>query len=166
MQGQISDNEAVVYFVDAKGELMLAPDTRMRPFRGWRRVECKTRTDIENFSRRMAAQQYQRFRSMKIEEHMRSQRKRDELKANCRLRLAAGCISQEDERLTRQTLHSLERKDAIFYDMLAREPDLTKGALLIEKYDSGKIEQMGTGKRRGLADHEINAVSQLAETTA
>lgn len=161
---QIADSQAVVYWVSCAGELMLAPDTRMKPFVGWRRFECKTAAEIEQFSRRMAVQQYQKFRSMKVEEHLRSQRKRDELKANCRLRLASGCISAEDERLTRQTLQSLEKKDKLLYRLIYDEPDLSRGHLVIEEFEEGQIPS--TGKRRGLADADVNVMGQLAETTA
>lgn len=144
---------------------MLAPDTRLKPFIGWRRFECKTKGEIEQFSRRMALQQYNKFKGMRVEEHLRSQRKRDELKANCRLRLASGCISAEDERMTRQTLQSLERKDSLLYKLLTDEPDLTRGSLVIEQMDESAINQKSTGKQRGLADSEVNIASQLAEAT-
>lgn len=163
---QISDKEAVCYWVAPSGELMLAPDTRMKPFRGWRRYECKTVAEIEQFSRCMAKQQYDKFKNMKVEEHLRSQRRRDEIKANCRLRLASGCISAEDERLTRQTLQSLQRKDHLLYRLITDQPDLTRGSLVIEQFEESTIRQLSTGKRRGLADDEVNAVSQLAEATA
>ena len=143
---------------------MLAPDTKMKPFRGWRRFECKTTSEIGQFSRAMAKQQYEKFRGMKIEEHLRSQRKRNEIKANCRLRLASGCISAEDERLTRQTLQSLERKDNLLYKLITDQPDLSRGSLVIEQMDESQINQKSTGKQRGLADSEVNIASQLAET--
>lgn len=165
MKGQIRSDQTVVYWVDSAGQLMLAPDTRMKPFRGWRRYECKTVAETEDFSRRMARQQYQKFRSMKVEEHMRSQKKRDQLKANCRIRLAAGCISNEDERLTRQTLQSLERKDAIFYKLITDQPDLTRASLTIEQKESPVGMAEFSGKKRGLLDHEVNPVSRMAETT-
>jgi hypothetical protein len=144
---------------------MLAPDTRMRPFRGWRRFECKTAAETEQFSRKMAAQQYGKFRSMKIEEHLRSQRKRDTIKANCRLRLASGCISAEDERLTRQTLQSLERKDTLLQKLIFDQPDLSRASLTIEQHEQPQIDAMSTGKRRGLADSDIDAVAALAGST-
>jgi hypothetical protein len=171
MKGQIRQEEAVVYWRNRKGELMIAPDIRMPPFLGWTRIECRTVAEIEEFSRRFAAQEYRKFRNMKVEEHMRSQKKRDQLKANCRLRLAQGCISPADEAMTRKTLESLERKERIFYRMLADEPDLTRSSLVIERqeqptgaaqYSVGRVN----GKRQGLADHELNEVAALAGTTA
>lgn len=144
---------------------MMAPDTRMRPFRGWQRVECKTASEIEQFSRRMATQEYGKMRSMRIEEHMRSQATRDKLKANCRLRLASGCISAMDEAMTRRTLQNLERKDEMFYSMLASEPDLSRCSLVIERKENPIGLAEFSGKKRGLLDSEVNHASTLAEST-
>jgi len=155
-----------VYWQHPSGEVMLAPDTRMKPFKGWQRVECKTTGEVERFSRRMAIQEFQKFRSMRVEEHLRSRDKREQLKANCRLRLAQGCISTEDERLTRQTLASLERKDEAFYKMLVDEPDLTRASLVIERKEEAIGLAQFSGKRKGLADTELNSMAKLAEQTA
>lgn len=161
---QISNG--TVYWMSVTGELMVAPDSRMRPLRGWTRHECKTVAEVEQFSRRMAQQEYQKFKTMRVEEHIRSQAKRDQLKANCRLRLAQGCISQEDERLTRATLESLERKDQALYALIADQVNLDKACLTIEKQESPTGMAQYSGKRRGLSDGEVNAVAQLAEMTA
>ncbi len=161
----IRESQAVVYWVDMGGSLMLAPDTRMKPFRGWRRVECQTLSEIEQFSRRMALQQYNKMRRESCGEHLRHMKRREEIKANCRLRLASGCISQEDERLTRQTLDSVERKERLFLKMIASEPDLSRASLVIEQHEEGAIRAMSNGKKRGLQDHEIDMVSRLAEAT-
>ena len=162
-RGQIGEKEAVVYWVDATGQLMLAPDINMRPFRGWHRVECRTVSEIENFSRRMARQEWERFRSMKVEEHLRYRDKRQEIISNCKLRLAKGCISAADEFATRNTLRNLELKDELLYKLLATEPDLSRASLEIEKFDAETIRHRGNGKRAGLADHEINPIHQLTE---
>lgn len=158
----IRDSEAVVYWVDMGGMLMLAPDTRMKPFIGWHRVECKTPSEIANFSRRLAAQEFARFRSLKVEEHLRYKEKRNQIKSNCRLRLAKGCISEADEFATRMTLKSVELKDELLYKLLASEPDLSRASLEIEKYDAQTIKAKGQ-KRRGLADEEINPVNEMLE---
>ena len=161
-RGQIREQEAVVYWVDMGGTLMLAPDTRIKPFPGWYRVECRTAAEIENFSRRLAAQEFAKFRSLKVEEHLRYKSKRDQLKDNCRLRLAKGCISQADEYATRMTLKNLELKDELLYKLLASEPDLSRASLEIEKYDAETIAA-NTSKRRGLADDEVNPVNAMLE---
>jgi hypothetical protein len=162
-RGQIREQEATVYWVDAAGQLMLAPDTRVKPFAGWHRVECRTPAEIENFSRRMAKQQFENFRSMKVEEHLRYRDKRQEIIANCKLRLAKGCISQADEYATRQTLRNMELKDELLYKLLASEPDLSRASLEIEKYDAPTIKARSEGKHQGLRDEEVNTVAQLIE---
>lgn len=167
MRGQISTEQCVVYWeYPPSKELMLAPDTRMKPFRGWMRVECKTISEIEQFSRRMAAQEYKKMRSQNVESHMRSQKYREQLKANCKLRLASGCISPEDEAMTRRTLQNLERKDEAFYKMIVSEPDLSRSSLVIERQEDVIGNAKYSQKRRGLADDEVNLVGKLAEQTA
>lgn len=165
MKGQISSTQATVYWQHPSGELMAAPDSRMAPFRGWMRIECKTVAETEQFSRRMAAQEYNKFRNMKVDEHMRSQAFRDRMKANCKLRLASGCISPEDEAMTRRTLQNLERKDETFYRMLTNEPDLSRASLVIERQEDVIGNAQYSRKRRGLADDELNIAGKLAEST-
>ncbi len=162
-RGQISEKESVVYWVDITGQLMLAPDTKMKPFIGWHRVECRTPSEIENFSRRMAKQEFEKFRSLKVEEHLRYREKREQIKSNCRIRLARGCISQADEYATRMTLKNLELKDELLYKMLAHEPDLSRASLEIEKYDAATIKARSQGKYQGLRDEEVNQVAHLVE---
>ena len=135
------------------GTLMLAPDTKMKPFKGWTRVECRTVAEIENFSRRMAKQEFEKFRGLKIVDHLRYKDRREQLKANCKLRLLKGCISAADEYATRMTLKNLELKDELLYKLIATEPDLSRASLEIEKYDAGTIRQRSGGKRRGLAEY-------------
>jgi hypothetical protein len=162
-KGQIGQKEAVVYWIDMAGELMIAPDTRMKPFSGWTRIECRTTSEIESFSRRMAAQEFAKFRSMKVEEHIRYRDHRERLRTNCLLRLAKGCISSADEYATRMTLRNLDAKDEALYKLLASEPDLSRASLEIEKYDAPTLKQRSGGKRQGLADHEVNPIHRLIE---
>ena len=162
-KGQIGEKDAVVYWIDMGGTLMLAPDTKMKPFPGWTRVECRTTSEIENFSRRLAKQEWEKFRSMKVEEHIRYKNHREKLRSNCLLRLAKGCISASDEYATRMTLRNLDAKDEALYKLLATEPDLSRGSLEIEKYDAETIKSRRNGKREGLNDEEINLVHQLVE---
>jgi len=162
-KGQIRESEVVCYWVDAAGELMLAPDTKMKPFVGWHRVECKTTSEIENFSRRMAKQEWNKFRSMKVEEHLRYKSHREKLRSNCLLRLAKGCISAADEFATKMTLKNLDAKDEALYKLLASEPDLSRASLEIEKYDAETIKARANGKRMGLRDEDLNPVHRLIE---
>lgn len=160
--GQISEKEATVFWIHISGDLMIAPDTRMNPFPNWTRIVCRTAKETEFYSRKLAAQEFQKFRSMKVEEHLRYREKREQLKNNCRLRLAKGCISEADELATRLTLKNLELKDELLYKLLASEPDLSRASLNIEKYDAPTLKAM-TQKRRGLSDEEVNPVNQMLE---
>lgn len=162
-KGIICEKERTVFWRNrANGDLMLAPDTKLKPFIGWDRIECMTVAETETMSRKMAAQEFARFRSLKVEEHLRYKAKRDQLRANCELRLAKGCISQADEYATRKTLQNLDLKDKLLYKLLADEPDLSRASLEIEKYEAGTIKG-NSQKRRGLADDEINAANALVE---
>lgn len=130
--------KAVVYWVSPSGELMIAPHTDILPhqlgYRMWHRVECHSVTEIENFSRRFRDQQAEKFRSMKIEEHLRSQARRERLRANCRLRIASGCVSEADEVANRRILQSLDRQDDFLFKMVSEAPEnIIRGCLEIEK---------------------------------
>jgi|SRR5208337_2142972 len=159
-------NGTVYWEHNLSGQLMVAPDSRMKPFPGWRRVQCETISEVEQFSRRMAAQEYAKFRNMKVEEHMRSASARERLRSNCKLRLAQGCISAEDERLTRQTLASLDDKDRLLYRIIADEPDLTRASLIIEQQEESTSAVSCLNKKRGLQDNEVNQIGKLVEAMA
>lgn len=162
-KGQISSSEATVFWRHLSGDLMLAPDTKMKPFDGWYRIECHTVQETEHYSRLLAKQEFEKFRSMKVADHLRYKEKREQIRANCLLRLAKGCISAADEQATRMTLKNVELKDELLYKLIATEPDLSRASLEIEKYDFETIKARGQGKRAGLADHEVNIAAKLAE---
>ena len=162
-RGQISEKEQTVFWRHLGGDLMLAPDTKMQPFRNWTRIECRTVQETEFYSRKLAAQEFAKFRSMKVEEHLRYKEKREQLRSNCLLRLAKGCISDADEYATRMTLRNVEAKDQLLYKLLSHEPDLSRASLEIEKYDAATIKQRRNGKIAGLQDSDINSVAQLVE---
>lgn len=161
-KGQIREKEQTVFWIHISGDLMLAPDTRMNPFPNWTRIECRTAKETEFYSRKMARQEFEKFRSLKIEEHLRYKEKREQIAANCRLRLAKGCISEADEYATRMTLKNVELKDELLYKLLSSEPDLSRASLEIEKYDAQTIKAKGE-KRRGLSDEEVNPMNEMLE---
>ena len=161
-KGQIREKEQTVFWRHLSGELMLAPDTNIVPFANWTRIECRTAKETEFYSRKMAAQEFHKFKSMKIEEHLRYKEKRDQIATNCRLRLAKGCISEADEFATRMTLKNVELKDELLYKLLSTEPDLTRASLEIEKYEAPTLKAK-TQKRRGLSDDEINPMNKMLE---
>ena len=161
--GQIREKERTVFWVNMAGDIMVAPDTRATPLPGYHRIECSTVAETEAMSRRMALQEFNRMRSMKVEEHLRTKKKRDEIIASCRLRLAKGCISEADEAANRLIIQRMERAENSLYNLLATEPDLSRASLEIEKYDSGTIKARAQGKRAGLADHEIDLAARIME---
>ncbi len=163
-KGQIRSKEATVFWLHVSGDIMLAPDTRMAPFANWTRIECQSAKETEFYSRKLAAFEFNKFRSLKIEEHLRYKEKRDQIASNCRLRLAKGCISAADEAATRMTLKNIELKDELLYKLLSTEPDLSRASLEIEKFDAETIRSRSNGKRRGLADSEVDGVAKMIES--
>lgn len=162
--GQIRSSERTVFFVDRySGDIMVAPDTKMKPFDGWTRVECSTVAETEAMSRRMAMQEFAKMRSMRVEEHLRTKARRDSIIANCRLRLAKGCVSEADEAANRLIISRLERADERLYKLLGSEPDLSRAHLAIEAYDAETIRANANGKYRGLKDDDVNIIGALTE---
>jgi len=162
-RGQIGEKDRTVFWRHLSGDLMLAPDTAMQPFPNWYRIECRTVQETEYYSRQMALQEFTKFRSMKVEEHLRYKERRDQIKASCKLRLAKGCISEADEFANKLALSRQEQKDEMLYKLLATEPDLSRASLEIEKYDAETIKARANGKQMGLREEEINPIHQLVE---
>ena len=93
-KGQIGQKDATVFWMNFQ---MLAPDTKMPAPLNWLRIECRTVQETEFYSRKLAMQEFEKYRSMKVEEHIRYKAKRDQMRTACTLRLAQGCISEADE---------------------------------------------------------------------
>lgn len=129
-RGQV---ETVVFWLRMDGDLMLAPHTLMKPFPGYQKIECSTIRDIEKMSRKMATQEENKLRGLKVEEMMRSLPRWETIISSCRLRLANGCISNADEALTRHTLASMERKKAKLIEIMAGNTTVAESCLEIEK---------------------------------
>jgi hypothetical protein len=128
-RGQV---ETVVFWERMDGDLMLAPHTAMKPFLGYRKVECSTIADIDRMSRRMATQEENKLRGLKVEEMLRSLPRWEQIISNCKLRLAAGCISRNDEALTRSTLANMERKKAKLIEIMMGTTSVAESSLVIE----------------------------------
>lgn len=165
--GAIREASRTIFWENHRtGEVMLAPATNVRPFRGWVRKECQTVAETEQFSRRLARLEFNKYKMMRVEEHLRSAERRRQLIANCRLRLASGCISAADEEATRRILKNQLKKEELFYQFLAEKPDYARGHLAIEAMDDSAIRQKADGKRRGVDMGEMDSVSKLLEATA
>lgn len=132
-RGQV---EPVVFWLRADGDLMLAPHTLMKTFPGYQRIECTTLSDITRMSRKMATQEENKLRGLKVEEMMRSLPKWEQIISNCKLRLAAGCISKADEALTKHTLASMERKKARLIEIMLGTTSVAESSLVIENKEA------------------------------
>lgn len=123
-------NEALVYFVSPSGEIQLSPDNRITDpalvgRRGWRSFEAKTAKEKEDVATRMAAQLWERKRSMQVEQHMREQRQRNELRASAQIRLA-NPKSQFDALCNQKIIERLDEDEQKFFKLLSDEFDPTK----------------------------------------
>lgn len=128
--------EPVVFWVRADGDMMLAPHTLMPCFPGYQKIECTTPSDIERMSRKMATQEENKLRGLKIEEMVRALPKWEQIISNCKLRLAAGCISNADEALTKSTLASMERKRARLIEIMVGNATMSENSLVIEQKEA------------------------------
>lgn len=132
-RGQV---EPVIFWLRGDGDLMLAPHTLMPCFPGYQRIECSTIADIERYSKKMAIQEENKLRGLKIEEMVRALPKWEQIISNCKLRLAAGCISNADEALTRSTLASMERKRAKLIEIMVGGSTMSESSLVIEQKEA------------------------------
>lgn len=131
--------EAVVYWVNAAGYMMMAPHTKMKPFPGWNRVEMTTVHEIEAFSRRFAKQEADKIKNMKADEHLRNIKRRNDMRTACRLRIAQG-HSEADVMMNRRILESLERQDNALLKAISEDSTMVTGCLEIEKHDNTTLE--------------------------
>lgn len=129
--------ETVVFWLRADGDLMLAPHTLVKPFPGYRKVECTTIAEISKWSKRMAEQEEGKLRKLKIEEMLRALPRLEQIAANCRLRRATGYISDRDRVVSEATLVSVERKRELLMKIMTGScASLSEGALEIEKTEA------------------------------
>jgi hypothetical protein len=121
-------DETMVYFVHRfNGEIRLSPDNRIRDPRKlgwnpaeWGMYEAKTAREKESISGRMAAQLYEKKKSMKVEQHMREQAKRNELRCSARLRLAQS-PTQLDAMCNQKIIERIDADETQFFKDLAEE---------------------------------------------
>jgi hypothetical protein len=133
-RGQV---ESVVYWVHANGELMLAPHTDLHPFPGYRREEASTLRDIERLSKALRLQEESKMRGMKIEEHLRAQKKWDDQEARIKLHRASGYKSENDKIVCERILKSIERRRQTLYQLLLGSPgEFLTGCFQQEKRES------------------------------
>jgi hypothetical protein len=128
--------EPVVWWLRADGEIMPAPHSQMQPFPGYERIETNTLSSISRMSKLMAAQEEKKMRELKVSEQLRALPKWEQIIANCKLRLANGCISKADEAITKSTLASVERKMSLLVSLMSGQGVVGVGCLEIEKREA------------------------------
>lgn len=129
--------EPVVYWIDATGEVMLAPHPEYPPFKGWVRHEAATVADIRRLSRTLREQEEARMRGMTIREHLRAQKKFDEQEARIKLHKAQGYASANDRWICERILANIERRRAILMQLLTdSSTEFLTGCLGIEKKEA------------------------------
>lgn len=121
-------DETLAYFVNRyTGEIRLSPDNCISdPAKlgwnpsEWGYYEAKTAREKDSVSGRMAAQLYEKKKSMKVEQHMREQRKRNELRCSARLRLAQA-PTKLDAMCNQKIIQRIDADESQFFKDLAEE---------------------------------------------
>lgn len=131
----------VVYWASPKGELMLAPDSRiteaqlrrMQEFKHWRRCEAVGVREIEKISLILSRQLFEQKKQMKVEQHLREKFAIDQLMVRARLRMA-NPYSKNDVEANSLILKRAKRSEENLYRVIASEfqPELRTTSLEME----------------------------------
>lgn len=124
----VTQDETLAYFVNRySGEIRLSPDNRISdPEKlGWNPTEwgfyeANTAREKDAVSGRMAAQLYEKKKSMKVEQHLREQRKRNELRASAQIRLAQA-PTKLDAMCNQSIIARIDADETQFFKDLAEE---------------------------------------------
>jgi len=150
-------NETTVFYVSPAGEVQIAPDNRCTdPARmgkkGWHAVEAKTAKEKEYYAAKMAEQLWLKKKDMKIQQHMREQSRRNELRASAQIRLAKS-PSKLDALCNQKIIERMDEDESKFFKLLCEEFDPTKRTSGLEmEFKEATIGFAARGeKRAGLA---------------
>lgn len=152
-------DDRFVYFVNQKGEIMPAPDSRVTAQQcgldpaKWRRFEAQGAKEIEKISLMLSKQMFEKKKNMKVQQHLRERFTLEQLKFRCKLRAAQG-FSLNDAELNKKILARAERAENALYDCIASEfdPNHRNTALAIEvkPQSTSKLAHINQ-KRMGIA---------------
>lgn len=148
-----TQNEVMIYFVSPKGEVILSPDNRItdpakvgRP--GWHSFEARTAKEKEDVAARMAAQLWAKKKDMQIQQHVREQKKRNELRASAQLRLAQSKTAFDAE-CQKAIIRRMDEDDEKFFHLLSDEFDPTKRTSGLEiEWKEAAIGMAARGDKR------------------
>jgi hypothetical protein len=148
-------DNVVAYFTNLKGDIILAPDTRMHPHQcglhplEWRRCEAVGVREIEAISRKLSAQNWEKKKQMSIGQHLREKAFIDQMKVRCKIRLAQA-HSANDASINQQILDKMEKREDDFMKMVVSTFDHTtrNTALDVELSDESTSVLRNFGKKR------------------
>lgn len=144
------------YFVNQKGEIMPAPDSRITlrqcgldPSK-WRVFEAVGAKEIEKISLMLSKQMFEKKKQMKVQQHLREKFTLDQLQFRCKLRLAQG-YSKDDEDMNRKILVKAQKAEEMMYKAIASEFDPTcrntSLAIEAEEQSTSKLAHIGQKKQ-------------------
>lgn len=146
-------DETLVYYVSPRGEIVLAPDNRIKDPAlvgkpSWHCFEAVTAKEKESIATRMAAQLWAKKKDMEIARHMREQAKRNELRASAHLRLARS-TNKFDAECQKAIIRKMDEDDEKFFRLLAEEFDPTRRTSGLEiEFREAAIGWAARGEKR------------------
>lgn len=106
-RGQVS-NEAVVYFENGKGRVIIAPHPQHPTPFGYRREVASNVQDIERLSKRMAAQEHQHYEELMESDWKRMEGAIKENRSNLFARLLSSDCSTREAAIIRAMMQKLD----------------------------------------------------------
>jgi hypothetical protein len=156
-QGQLIQHtdKTFVYYCNAAGDIIPAPDTRMsvaqsgmNPF-VWRKCEAHGAKEIERVSLIMAEQAFNKKKQMTAGQHLREKASLDQLKVRAKLRIAQA-FSEHDVRRNKQILAMAEARENKLLRVITSEFDPSKRttalSIELEEESTSKLRQFGKKK--------------------
>lgn len=155
-----SKDNVFCYFVNQRGEIMPAPDSRVTPRqcgldeRYWRRFEAVGAREIEKVSLVISRQMFEKKKQMKVEQHLRERFAIEQLKFRCKLRQGQQ-YSKNDAEMNKRILQRAEKAENMLYAVIASEFDpLARNTALsieVKEQSTSKLAHIGQ-KRQGIAN--------------
>lgn len=150
----VHTDRVVVYFCNAAGKIILAPDTRITPAQcglgpDWKRHEAIGAKEIEKVSLAISKQLWEEKKARTVVQHLREKVFIDQLKVRCRLRIAQS-YSKNDESINRQIYSKIEERENQLYRLIFSEfdPSSRNTALDIELSEESLSPLRNVGKKR------------------
>lgn len=107
--GQI--DPPVVYFENARGYLIVAPDVSHPTPQGYERKECKYLHEVDKLTKRMNQQDQDQFAHLMQKDQEIMRQRREKTRSNLRQRMLAHDCSPFERRFIQGALQYLDRKE-------------------------------------------------------